>query len=451
MLAFLSVTSMSLPTRPRIRQLELVPLDQGAEPSYALRDPHGFAGTAALPMGAAMLVTLMNGERTLSELQTAFAEKVGQQISLAEVETVVKQLDERMFLDSEKFAEHVEAITTAYDELDVRPAAHAGGAYFGEVEALQEQLADLFTCEGGPGLLPWEGNTNGDFANAEDRRLCGIMSPHIDFHRGGPAFAWAYDRIVAESDADVYVIFGTAHTPLKGLYSVSRKHFDTPLGTAQTDRDFIEELHSQVVSRTGEEEAERIFRDELPHRHEHSIEFQALMLQYILGSQRDGGQRDGGQRDRQRDYTIVPILVGSFHPFVLHHRSPSESPVVSDFVSALQATIAATDKKVCFIAGVDMAHIGQQFGDEQLLDEARLKQQWTDDQVLLGAACEGDTEGWFVHVAAVQDRNRICGLAPTYTMLQTMQPNRGEILKYDQAVADDKTSCVSFASVAFYE
>jgi len=56
-----------------------------------------------------------------------------------------------------------------------------------------------------------------------------------------------------------------------------------------------------------------------------------------------------------------------------------------------------------------------------------------------------------VHIAAVQDRNRICGLAPTYTMLQAMQPARGEILKYDQAVATDRTSCVSFASVAFYE
>jgi len=448
---------MPLPLRPLIRQLELVPLDVssdgGAEPTYALRDPYGFAGTAALPMGAAMLVTLMNGERTLAELQTAFSEKVDQPISFEEVEKVVQQLDERMFLDSENFARHKAAITSAYDELDIRPAAHAGGAYHGEIEALQTQLAELFTCKEGPGLLPWEGNTNGDFASADCvtemkgvtgkqvRRLCGVMSPHIDLHRGGPAFAWAYDRIVAESDAEVFVILGTAHTPLKGLFSVSRKHFDTPLGTARADREFINTLRSQVLDRTCAEEVDRIFRDELPHRREHSIEFQTLMLQYVLGS----------QRACQRDYTIVPILVGSFHSYVLHHRSPGESPAVSDFTSALQETVATCGKKVCYIAGVDMAHIGQQFGDAQLLDVARLKQQWTDDQLLLSAACEGDTEGWFVHVAAVQDRNRICGLAPTYTMLQAMQPKNGELLKYDQAVAEDHTSCVSFASVAFYE
>lgn len=423
--------------RPRIRQLELVPLEGGQEQSYALRDPHGFAGTAALPMGAAMLVTLMNGERTLGELQTEFAERVGQQISLSEVEAVVQQLDERMFLDNEKFAAHKTAITTAYDELDVRPAAHAGGAYHGELDALQTQLAGLFTCEEGPGLLPWEGNTNGDFAGDEQRRLCGVMSPHIDLHRGGPAFAWAYDRIVAESDAEVFVILGTAHTPLEGMYSVSNKHFDTPLGTVQTDRDFIADLKRRFIERAGEFEATRVFHDEMPHRREHSIEFQALMLQYVLGE--------------KRDFRIVPILVGSFHPFVLHNRSPAESPAVSDFIQALQETIATCGKKVCYIAGVDMAHIGQHFGDEQLLDDSRLKQQWTDDQVLLSAACEGDTEAWFIHVAAVQDRNRICGLAPTYTMLQAMQAGNGEILKYDQAVSEDRTSCVSFASVAFYE
>ncbi len=428
---------MASPLQPRIRQLELVPLENGAEPTYALRDPHGFAGTAALPMGAAMLVTLMNGERTLGELQAAFLEKVGQEIPLAEVEKVVQQLDERMFLDNENFAAHRDAITTAYNELDVRPAAHAGGAYHGEPDALKNQLAELFTCDDGPGLLPGEGNTNGDFAGSSERRLCGVMSPHIDFHRGGAAFAWAYDRVVAESDAEVFVILGTAHTPLKGLFSVSRKHFDTPLGRVHADREFIDNLRVDVTRRAGVEEADQIFQDEMPHRREHSIEFQALMLQYIL--------------DGRRDYTIVPILVDSFHPFVLHHRSPGESPAVGDFSAALRETIAECGKQVCYIAGVDMAHIGQQFGDEQLLDDSRLTQQWQADQTLLAAACEGDTEGWFVHVAAVQDRNRICGLAPTYTMLHAMQPERGEILRYDQAVAEDRTSCVSFASMAFYE
>ena len=76
------------------------------------------------------------------------------------------------------------------------------------------------------------------------------MSPHIDFQRGGAAFAWAYDRVVAESDAELFVILGTAHTPLHGLFSVSSKDFATPLGTARTDREFVAALAKRLNGRT---------------------------------------------------------------------------------------------------------------------------------------------------------------------------------------------------------
>ncbi|MCG8450131.1 MAG: AmmeMemoRadiSam system protein B [Pirellulales bacterium] len=427
---------MTFSDHPRIRPLELVPLGNGDEPMYALRDPYGFSETVALPMGAAMLVTLMNGQRTLGELRFQFERQIGKSISMTDVERVVHQLDERYMLDNERFAHYQGVLIDQYRALDVRPAAHAGGSYESEVEALRAQLGELFTSDDGPGLLPWEGNSASDFA-ASEQQLCGVMSPHIDLQRGGPTLAWAYDRVVAESDAEVFVILGTAHTPLAGLFSVSRKHFDTPLGTVQTDREFIAALHARMSSGADAREAAKIFEDELPHRSEHSIEFQTLLLQYVLGG--------------QRDYSIVPILVGSFHPFVQHNRSPGESPAVTDFVSALRETVANCDKKVCFVAGVDLAHIGQQFGDPGLLDDKRLSEQWTDDQELLARACEGDAEAWFIHVAAQADRNRICGLAPTYVMLETARPSKGELLKYDHAVAKDRTSCVSFASVAFYE
>ena len=430
---------------PRIRPLELVPLGEGDDGMYALRDPSGFAETVALPMGAAMLVTLMNGERTLGELRYEFERRVGKSIPLADVERVLLQLDQRYLLDNARFETHQASVIQEYRQLDVRPAAHVGGAYEGQPGALRQQLGSMFTDEDGPGLLPHEGLPADGKASKEpnasggamlDDRLCAVMSPHIDLHRGGPAFAWAYDRVVSESDAEVFVILGTAHTALASLFSVSNKHFDTPLGTVQADRRFIAALEARLSADSDAREVIKIFDDEMPHRSEHSIEFQALMLQYVLGG--------------RRDFTIVPVLVGSFHPFVQHNRSPSTTPAVVDFVSVLRETVADCGKKVCFIAGVDLAHIGQQFGDAELLSDARLKEQWTDDQQLMARACEGDPEAWFIHVAAQADRHRICGLAPTYIMLEAIRPCRGELLKYDHAVAEDLTSCVSFASAAFY-
>ena len=427
---------MTFSDHPRIRPLELVPIREGEDAMYALRDPYGFADTVALPMGAAMLVILMNGERTLGDLRIEFERKVGKSISLPDVERVVNQLDERYMLDNQRFASYQADLMARYQQLEVRPAAHAGGAYAGHPEALRAQLGNLFTCEAGPGLLPSEGTRAGDTV-IEDQKLCAVMSPHIDLHRGGPTFAWAYDRVVTESDAEIFIILGTAHTPLASLFSVSQKHFDTPLGTVETDRGFIAALKARLAECEDAGEVAKIFDDELPHRSEHSIEFQALMLQYGLGS--------------RRDYTIVPILVGSFHPFVQHNRSPGDSPAVADFVAALRETAASCGKKVCFVVGIDLAHIGQQFGDEELITDARLTEQWADDQELLARACEGDAEAWFIHVAAQADKNRICGLAPMYVMLEAIRPCRGELLKYDHAVVEDRTSCVSFASAAFYE
>ncbi len=262
-----------------------------------------------------------------------------------------------------------------------------------------------------------------------------MLSPHIDLHRGGPAFAWAYKRIVEETDADLFVIFGTAHNPMRNLFSVTRKHFETPLGTVETDRAFVSQLAAKLVGAQGGQEL-NLFADELAHRQEHSIEFQAVFLQYLLGD--------------RRPFKIVPVLTGSFHEFVAGNRSPTDSAQVSAFVTAMRQTAAQHGGKICYISGGDLAHIGQRFGDRAFLDAARLKDQAENDRELLAAACRCDSDAFFRHVASQQDRNRICGLSPTYTMLEVMRPQRGELLRYDQAVELDGTACVSFASLAFY-
>jgi len=178
-----------------------------------------------------------------------------------------------------------------------------------------------------------------------------------------------------------------------------------------------------------------LFEDEAAHRHEHSIEFQVTFLQYLLGT--------------TREFQIVPVLVGSFQPFIEEGASPDDSPEVEAMVAALRAA-AKKAGPVCYVSGADLAHVGRQFGDPWLLDQDRLDEQSQDDHKLLERACQGDAARFFDHVARQDDRRRICGLAPTYTMLELLGPARGELLKYDQAVADDRSECVSFASVAFF-
>ncbi len=66
----------------------------------------------------------------------------------------------------------------------------------------------------------------------------------------------------------------------------------------KTDADFIDRMSSHYRG--------DLFADELLHRNEHSIEFQALFLKWALGN---------------RDFTVVPILVSSFHEMVLKRHA----------------------------------------------------------------------------------------------------------------------------------
>ncbi|HTU24762.1 MAG TPA: AmmeMemoRadiSam system protein B [Pirellulales bacterium] len=460
---------MTQDLRPRLRDVECFPVNQtNGEVQFALRDPNGFAPSVVVPYHAAVLASLMNGARTLAEIQQQFQKQFGQGVALEDLEGLIAQLDERWFLDNERFRRRWKAEVEQYLNSKVRPAAHAGGAYAAEPEPLLKQLDALFLPPAGPGLpasLDRPGATPAPASANGDGQLMGVLSPHIDLRRGGPAFAWAYQRLVDESDANLFVIFGTAHSPMRYLFSTLRKHFDTPLGTVETDLSFINRLASNLKKQPGGAEVD-LFAGDLAHRHEHSIEFQVLFLQYLLGG--------------RRPFKIVPVLTGSFHSFIAEGRQPRSDATVSAFSAAMRQTAAeytagqivplragalqvganpagtATAEpapvggRVSYISGGDLAHIGQRFGDRQLLDKERLELQTASDLRVLSAACQADAGAMFDEIAREQDANRICGLSPTYTMLEVMQPRRGELLKYGQAVEPDGTSCVSFGSAAFY-
>jgi hypothetical protein len=419
---------MPIPLRPQLRPLDVVPIGPQEEHLVALRDPEGLSQTLPLHDAAALLALLMDGQRTLSQLQEEFRAQTGMVVALGDVEELVRQLDDAYLLAGQRFQQYRRRQIEAYLGNPVRPAAHAGATYAAEPAALREQLAGFFTAAEGPG-------STGPPAPPEDRLLCGILSPHIDLPRGGPVYAWAYQTLLQRSDAEVLVIFGTAHHPMRQLFCVSRKDFDTPLGPVPTDRQFIDRLAEHLTGSVAGRQID-LFADELVHRGEHSIEFQAVFLQYLL--------------EGKRAFRIVPVLVGSFHEFLAAGTPPDESPEVQAFAAAVRAAADADPARVCYIAAADFAHIGQRFGDEWLLDAPRLAQQSTSDQELLQALCRYDAAAFFRHLAAQENRSRICGFSPTYTLLTVMEPAQGELLKYAQAVDPDGTSCVSFASMAFY-
>jgi AmmeMemoRadiSam system protein B len=398
--------------RPRLRP-GLAAAKDGSDPRYVfLWDQLRVSNRPQrLTILEFMWVQMLDGERTLRDIQAEVMRQLGGEfLPLDWFISLVQNLDEALFLDSPRFREYLAA--------PVREPTCIG-CYEGEPEALRRQLTGLFTGPKGPGL-PRRTRPNG--------ALRAALIPHIDYQRGGATFAWGFKEVVERTDASLFVIIGTSHYS-GHRFTLTRKDFKTPLGIAATEQTYIDRL----VSHYGD----GLFEDELAHLPEHSIELEVVLLQYLY--------------ENRRPIRIVPLLVGSFADCVLTGSpSPSAFADIARMVKALRRAEAETPEPICYIISGDLAHIGPKFGDPLPLDEAFLSHSCQQDQAILRQAEAADPAGFFGVIAAEGDRRRICGLPPTYTLLEAVRPHRGRVLHYDQYVHPRGLESVSFASVGFY-
>jgi AmmeMemoRadiSam system protein B len=404
--------------KPRLRALEAFPVEHQGQRCVALRDPAGFTEQVAiLPPPLLDLVSLFDGTRSVEEIRAVLERRHGRAPSVEQIAQVIERFDAAGFLDSARFRARRRALEDAFRESPVRAAAHAGGAYAGEAAALAAQMDGFFreiadqSSEPGPVAAP--------------ASLRALVAPHIDFHRGGSTYAWAYREILARSDADLYVVLGTCHAGMRDPFAVTLKPYDTPLGPVPVDRDFYEAL----ARRAGQD----LLASEPAHRAEHSIEFQAVMLQHLLGG--------------RRPFTILPVLASYLHEAVWTGSAPEADPRIPRFVDALSEAIAASPRRICLIAGVDLAHVGPRFGDAEANTAAFLGQVEQADRAMLESVVAADARGFYDGVAADRDARRICGLSPIYTLLRLLPEARGSLLRYTQW--PDPQGAVTFCAVSF--
>ncbi len=405
--------------RRKIRPVEALPVEIDGRTMIYLRDPAGYATQGlVLSPPAFFVATLFDGRHSILDIQAAFVRRFGEPLLADTMSELIAGLDRHYYLEGERFASHERDTRDRFAAAPRRRPAHAGTSYDANPDGVQIQLDGFFTAPAGPGTP--RGRQPGC-------PLRGIIAPHIDLRVGGATYAWAYREIAERSDAEVFVLLGTSHAGGAHPFIVTRKPYDTPLGPVPTDAAFIGRLETAY---DGE-----LYRDEILHRHEHSLEFQTLFLRHALGA--------------IRPFTIVPILVGSFHHMIEARRPPLEDPAIGGFIDALRRTIATETRPVCLVAGVDFAHVGRKFGDAEGLEPDFLARVEAADRVLLAALERVDGAGFFHAIAAEDDRFRVCGLSPMYTFLETIGAGQGRVLRYDRSDDRETQSAVSFASLAF--
>ena len=413
--------SVDRDSKPRLRQVEPVLLVMDGKEVIGLRDPIlSRDRMLCVTKEALSLLSMLDGRNSLLDVQAALSAAAGKIVFMEDILAVVEQLDEARLLEGERFREAYDAFVAEYRSLPFRPASHAGVSYAAGSEALNEELTQFFTADGGPGIPD---------LFSDLRRPVGLIAPHIDVRAGGACFAHGYHALGLGQPSDVYVILGTGHAGVDEMFTATTLDYQTPLGTVQTDRELVELLSSNL----GRDAAE----EEILHAREHVIEFQLIFLQYLFA--------------QRHEFKILPVLCSlSHHIFQDQIRFADLKNRFDEFCSALRAACAARSQTVCFVASADLDHIGPRYGDPFVPHGGTVREALQKDREMLKTLERVDVDEFIRYICQENDARRICGFSPITTMLNSMDATEGTVLNLDHAQVDDRGSFVNFTSMIFY-
>jgi AmmeMemoRadiSam system protein B len=420
---------MSDPERPALRYVDVKKVEHEGQPLFVLQDPFRLsASVVGLRTVELAIVDLLDGRHTLKEVAQDLEQHYGVVVSVEDMAGLVRALDEALFLRSER----LEAVVAAWRREPIRQTACAGGGgYPDEAKALRRYLDETYTRPGGPGARP--GRSSG-----REAPVRGVLSPHIDFRRGGHAYAHAWKAVAESCEAELFVVFGTAHHGTDSArFALTKKSYATPLGTIPTDGELVERLVSAY------EGPDDLFAGEIAHKAEHSIEFQMVELAHLYG--------EGSPEPRK--VRALPVLCGGLHDLIPGPKPPSEDARVRSFHEALGKALRDIPKgRVCFVGGVDLLHFGTDFGDARLLPP-RLEALLAQDRRTLEIVTRSQDPDAFHADVAIDEGRKICGHAPIHATLEALgrmgREHKGEILCHDRWYDEEGGSSVSFCSVAF--
>lgn len=402
---------------PKLRPIDVQHTVQRGQPALLLRDPLQLSGNyLVLPHEFGPALAMLDGTLDLPSLGTAVMAGYGLVYPDGLLQHLVDALDDNFMLENERAAEAHDRALAAYRAAPFRPPGMAGQSYPADPAELR-RLFDRYLDQ-----------VNGANRSAPPAVGRGVISPHIDYHRGGLVYAAVWQQAAAMAQAaDLVILLGTDHFSAGDRLTLTRQSYATPYGVLPTDTAIVDALAAAIGP-------ERAYRGELRHQGEHSLELVAAWLHHVR---------------RGRPVDMVPILTGSFADFIAGRSDPASDPLLVAFLATLKRQAWRAGRQVLVIASGDLAHVGPAFGGPKLDAAGRARVQAADDELLQQLAA-GSAEGFFAAIRREQDQNNVCGVSPFYLMLRLLGDVEGQVVAYDQCPADPRnTSLVSVCGMAF--
>ena len=397
---------------PRLRMdLDFMPSPAPDRPGLLIRDPRQYSdATLIVPPQLVESLQFFDGQATDLDLRAQLARLTGSVQVGDLMEHLISTLRKAGFLQDEVYARLRDERHRGFAEAPYRAATHAGGAYPDEPAALSATLAAWI--DEAPAAPAADG-------------LLGVAAPHVSPAGGRKMYGAAYRALGADLRDRVFVILGTSHYGAPDRFGLTRKPFVTPLGEARTEAGLAGWLADRA--------REAVEMEDYCHHTEHSIEFQVVFLQHLFGPR----------------VSILPILCGPYTRGLLDDGRPEDAPPVRRFLDAL-AQLAATDPRLFWVLGVDMAHMGRRYGDPfpAVANAGPMARVAERDRARINAINGGDADGLWALVRENQDDLKWCGSSVFYTFLKAVPRARGRLLGYEQWNIDDQ-SVVSYGALEF--
>jgi MEMO1 family protein len=395
--------------------IDIIPSPLPEKPGLLIRDPFRYTEEILIipPLLAAGLV-FFDGESTALDLQAYISKLAGQIIPSDVVESLIDVLKIHGYLEGAEFERMRAARHAEFAATPARMAAHSGTGYPDQAAELRAILDQHLNDGVKPATEP----------------IIGLAAPHISPWGGWQCYASAYGRLAGaareQASGKTIVLLGTSHYGEPEKFGMTRKPFVTPLGTIMPDSETIDWIAQRADG--------SIVMEDYCHSFEHSIEFQCIFLQQILGA----------------DFKIVPIICGPYLKALYSGEPPERDDKVLRFFDVIGELAELDAKRLFWVLGIDLAHIGRRYGDEisARAHDGYMLEVKDQDHARLQKICEGNTEELFDLVKPDQDLLKWCGFPPVYTFLSAVPDARGELLRYDQWNIDEQ-SVVSFAAMEF--
>ncbi|MFP4070855.1 MAG: AmmeMemoRadiSam system protein B [Desulfovibrionales bacterium] len=392
------------------RDIDIIPVEHEGQRLFLIQDHLGLvSGGVAIPQAYAGLFSLF-GTGTVRDLQQELMRhKNGSIVSSDEVTQFIDELDRSLLLESETYFRAKNKLVTEFSRKRTRPSVQAGRSYPADEQELHTWLSSIVPS---PSAAPFD-------------RIQGLVAPHIDPGCGAAVYAEAYGALKNSVDLpETVIILGIGHQLSDGIFCITDKDFETPLGRVENRRD--------ISGRLLQCAPHIISRSDFAHRDEHSIEFQVLFLQHVLP---------------KGSFSIVPILCGSLFAAISPPGRKPFQEYARPILESLQS-ILAEDSRVLVVAGVDFSHIGPKFGHRSSA-HAMEQEAEQHDRALLDHLAVLDGENFWQESLRVQDRYNVCGFSAMATLLEILPGCRGRILDYRISHEHPTRSAVAYAAAVF--